>query len=185
MTKLYFDTEFSGLYKNTELISIGIISDDGRAFYGEITDFNKDKIDEWINRNVLANTIEYGNINILDICEREDDYYVGTKSDISGYLRDWLKQFDDVQLVSDVCHYDMALFIDLFGSAWDIPKNVSPVCHDINQDIAKFYYISDREAFDFNREDILLDNDINIEGEKHNALYDAKVIKAISEMISY
>ena len=79
----------------------------------------------------------------------------------------------------------MTLFIDLFGSAWDIPKNVSPVCHDINQDIAKFYYISDKEAFDFNREDILLDNDINIEGEKHNALYDAKVIKAISEMISY
>lgn len=44
---------------------------------------------------------------------------------------------------------------------------------------------SDREAFDKNREDIVSELcGQQIEGEKHNALYDAEVIKAISERLS-
>lgn len=38
--KLFFDTEFSGLRKDTELLSIGIVSDTGEAFYAEITDYD-------------------------------------------------------------------------------------------------------------------------------------------------
>ena len=34
-------------------------------------------------------------------------------------------------------------------------------------------------AFDKSREEILKDSNIEITGEKHNSLYDAKVIKAI------
>lgn len=35
------------------------------------------------------------------------------------------------------------------------PENVSAVCHDINQDIAKHYGILEREAFDKSRKDIV------------------------------
>ena len=49
----------------------------------------------------------------------------------------------------------MVLFIDLFGSAFDIPENVNAVCHDINQDIAKHLGISEEEAFDYTREDLV------------------------------
>ncbi|WP_297419265.1 hypothetical protein [Clostridium sp.] len=52
-------------------------------------------------------------------------------------------------------------------------------CHDINQDIAEFYNISEIQAFDKSREDILEGFGMKINGIKHNALYDAKVIKAI------
>lgn len=38
--KLFFDTEFSGLRKDTELLSIGIIAESGEAFYAEITDYD-------------------------------------------------------------------------------------------------------------------------------------------------
>ena len=100
-------------------------------------------------------------------------------------FKNWLKQFDEVQFVSDVCHYDMVLLIDIFGGAFDLPKNVSAVCHDINQDIARYYGISEREAFDKSREDIVSElYGRFIAGDKHNALYDAEVIKAIYKKIN-
>lgn len=52
---LYFDTEFTGLHKNTTLISIGIIADDGKEFYGEFTDYDESLLDDWIKKNVIAN----------------------------------------------------------------------------------------------------------------------------------
>lgn len=70
----------------------------------------------------------------------------------------------------------MVLFIDLFGGAFDIPESVNAACHDINQDIAKHLGISEKEAFDYTREDLV---DEEITGDKHNSLYDAKVIKNI------
>ena len=77
----------------------------------------------------------------------------------------------------------MVLFIDIWGGAFDIPSTVNPACHDINQDIARFYEFSETEAFDYSREQILENNAISIEGNKHNSLYDAKVIKEIYNII--
>lgn len=181
--RIYFDTEFTGLYKDTQLISIGLISEDGREFYGEISDIDTKNLDKWIYDNVLMNTVEFGNTYVLDICEDENNYYVGTKNDIASYLQEWLMQFDDVELVSDVCHYDMVLFIDLFGTAFDLPTNVGSSCHDINQDIARIYNMTEKEAFDYSREKILEGHNVSTFGEKHNSLYDARVIKAIDEIL--
>ena len=137
--------------------------------------------------NVLKHTILGGN-DILAKRLGEDSettVVLGSKTDIQYELGEWLKQFDSVQFVSDVCHYDMVLLIDIFGGAFDLPKNVSAVCHDINQDIAKHYGISEREAFDKSREDIVSELcDAFIPSDKHNALYDAEVIKAIYKEVN-
>ena len=172
-----------GLYKNSNLISIGLISADGKEFYGEINDIKNEWTDDWIEKNVLANTVAYGGVDVLDIVNSESDYYVGSKEEIAEDLRVWLSQFDKVELVSDVCHYDMVLFIDLFGTAFDLPDNVCPACYDINSDIARAYILSMQEAFDYNREDILKKYNIDTEGAKHNAMYDARVIKTIYEIL--
>ena len=177
--KLFFDTEFTGLRKDTTLVSIGIVSEDGKRFYAEFTDFDWETVhkDKWLLENVV-NKLHYRKHGSEKAYM--PDYHIGTKASISEMLENWLKQFDEVQFVSDVCHYDFVLLIDLFGGAFDLPKNVSAVCHDINQDIAKHYGISEREAFDKSREDIVSELcGQRIEGEKHNALYDAEVIKAI------
>ena len=55
-------------------------------------------------------------------------------------------------------------------------------CHDINQDIASYMSISEIGAFDYSREKMLSDAGIFIEGAKHNALYDAKVIKELYDL---
>lgn len=66
--------------------------------------------------------------------------------------------------------------------AVSFPENISAVCHDLNMDIARHFHVSDREAFDMSREQIMNDlcgpEDI-VTGNKHNSLYDAEVIRAI------
>lgn len=183
---LFFDTEFSGLRKDTTLISIGIVSENGKKFYAEFSDYDESKCNDWIQENVLKHTILGGNETLAKRFGEDSNTTVvlGSKPDIRYELGEWLKQFDSVQFVSDVCHYDMVLVIDIFGGAFDLPKNVSAVCHDINQDIAKHYDISEREAFDKSREDIVAELCGGfIAGDKHNALYDAEVIEAIYEAV--
>ncbi len=180
--KVFFDTEFTGLHKNTTLISIGLVDENGRTFYAEFSDYDDSQCDEWIHNNVikhlkwskegpLENFGNYDDINHIEM--------YGDKNYVRMQLEQWLSKYDEVELVSDCCHYDMVLFIDIFGGAFDMPKQVNPACHDINQDIAKYCHISEREAFDYSREKILKFSNISIEGDKHNSLYDAKVIKEI------
>lgn len=183
---IFFDTEFTGLHKNTILISIGCVAEDGRTFYAEFTDYDKSQCDDWINKNVIGN-LHLNRYGCNEDWNKMEVYCDTAITEI--YLAEWLRQFDLVQFVSDVCHYDFVLLIDLFGTAFNLPKNVCAACHDINQDIAKYYGISEREAFDKSREDILMDciefNGMSsVKGDKHNALYDAKVIREIYQILN-
>ena len=202
--RLFFDMEFTGLHKNTTPISIGIVSEDGKKFYAEFTDYDESQCDDWIKENVIkklgAENIEFDSLYTL--CDASsfgnkrwlkynDSMEVtnGEKFYIIPFLQIWLKQFDAIQFVSDVCHYDFVLLIDLLtngGTALDLPENISAVCHDINQDIAAYFEVSDREAFDMNREEILDRlKGYHVVGEKHNSMYDAEIIKEIYEEIGY
>lgn len=184
--KIFFDTEFTGLHKGTTLLSLGMVAEDGRMFYAELMDFDESQCDKWIMDNVVKNLIAKGNDELAKKLGTINNatVIIGEKKDVKEELSKWLLGFGDVQLVSDVCHYDMVLFIDLFGTAFDLPENVNASCHDINQDIAEHYHISEKQAFDKSREQIVKELcGKEIEGCKHNSLYDAMVIKAIYEEI--
>lgn len=181
---IFFDSEFTGLRQNTTLISIGLISDEGERFYAELTDFDESQCDEWIEKNVLSHLILSGNDELAR--ELGDDnmttVVLGNKEQVRHELQEWLNNFrDNIQFVSDVCHYDMVLLIDLlYGSAMMMPPWINPCCHDISQDLAMILDISEKDAFDMSREQLLTNRNIDLpKGQKHNSLYDAEVIKAI------
>lgn len=187
--KIFFDTEFTGLHKNTTLISIGLVDENGRTFYAEFLGYDNNQVNDWIKENVINNLKYKTCIDNWNNKNPEQFECVGYTYYIKGLLETWLSKYEEVELISDCCHYDMVLFIDIFGDAWSIPSTVNPVCYDINQDISKHFGISGREAFDLSREEIINTFNklminwpkeiIHIEGDKHNSLYDAKVIKAI------
>ena len=202
--KIFFDTEFTGLHKDTTLISIGLIDENGRTFYGEFSDYDESQCDNWIRENVIKHLkwSKEGPVeDFVNIYVNSWEAF-GSKEYIKIVLSEWLSKYDEVELVSDCCHYDMVLFVDIFGDAWSIPDVINPACHDINQDIAKYFDISEKEAFDLSREKFIekvnIDRQdeqnnfdiseeekiINIEGDKHNSLYDAKVIKEIYEIVN-
>lgn len=184
MRRIFFDTEFTGLHKGTTLISIGLITDEGERFYAELTDFDESQCDNWIQQNVLDNLILTGNETLAKTLgeDKMTTVVLGNKNEVRAELLKWLDDFgDDIQFVSDVCHYDMVLLCDLIAeTAILIPSYINPFCHDITQDIAMILDISEADAFDFSRENLLKNRGISLpKGQKHNALYDAEVIKII------
>lgn len=183
--KVFFDTEFTRLQKNADLISIGLISEDYRSFYAEFTDYELDLQDEdnkWVVENVINKLYRNKPIHSREYIP---NYHTGTKSDIAIALWNWFLCFNVVELVSDVCQYDMVLLSDIFGGSMNLPFNVSPACHDINQDIAEKYGLTSKQAFEQSREEILFNHykENTVPGDKHNALHDAKVIREIYQIL--
>lgn len=194
--KIFFDTEFTGLVPNTALISIGMITENGEKLYAEFTDFKEELCDEWIKENVLANLWTLTNDKRTVFHHDKDNliwYYKGDSSQVKDFISIWFDKVSsngvyDIELVSDVCHYDMTLLCNLFGGAFNLPKNVCPACYDICQDLVDEYdggINNMKEAFDYSREDLCkfynqgkLPNGGH---KKHNSLYDAEVIKMIYE----
>lgn len=196
---VYFDTEFTGLVPNTTLISIGCVTETGEKFYAEFTDYNKDLCDDWIKENVIKNLYLKKDPNspsaLLNYSSKTRNAEVkGDTNSVAKYFKLWLidlneKYNDRIQFVSDVCHYDFYLLCNqIFGGAFNLPEYVNPVCYDICQtlwpDYANDEELSDlmKEAFDYSREDLCKQINGKLpEGDKHNALYDAEVIKMIYE----
>jgi hypothetical protein len=168
MTKIFFDTEFTGLHQKTTLISIGIESECGKTFYAELTDYDKSQIDDWLQENVISKLTlkdegyfgSYDNMNVLG-----DTELVQTK------LRDWLNQFEKVEVWSDCLSYDWVLFNQIFGHAFNIPSNV----YYIPFDICTLFKVNGIDS-DVNREKFGC-GELYSDMPKHNALWDARVIK--------
>jgi len=163
--RLFFDTEFTGLHQNTTLISIGFISENGKTFYAELTDYDESQVDEWISGNVISK-LKYTNEGIYNDNYSEFEMK-GNSFEVAEQLRLWLLQFEEVEIWSDCLHYDWILFINLFGGAFDIPKNVYYIPFDLACLLKMFGYNPDISRLEFSGLDEI----------QHNALSDAKMIK--------
>ena len=172
MINLYFDMEFTGLHQNTSIISIGIISEDGKTFYAELNDYDKKQVDKWLEENVLSNLELTDKENILD---GNDVRVYGNKKDLKKYLTEWLEQFDSIEMWSDCLSYDWVLFNSIFGTAFDIPKNV----YYIPFDLSSLFKVMGIDP-DISREEFV---GIKSKDKKHNALWDAIIIKKCYEKI--
>ena len=176
--KIFFDTEFTGLRHDTTLISIGCVAENGQDFYAEFTDYNKSLCDDWINDNVIKNLMLTGEEGESKLFPR----IKGTRHFIKGKLSEWLSQFDSCEMWSDCLAYDWVLFNDIYDHAFNIPKNVYYIPFDICT-LFKLKGIDpdiNREEFAFGKPQVFVNSNVKFEGKKvvkHNALWDAKVIK--------
>ena len=184
--KIFLDTEFTGLHQATTLISVGIVSEDGREFYCELNDYNETQVNEWLKNNVINNLLYSA------APDGEDEYYVATRSDnntlgndlynsysvnMRGDTKDlrtelerWLLQFEVVEVWSDCLSYDWVLFNQIWGHAFNIPKNI----YYIPFDICTFFKIKGIDP-DINRE---IYAGMTSGENKHKALWDAQIIRS-------
>lgn len=190
-TKIFFDTEFTGLHQNTTLISIGLVSEDNRTFYAEFNDYDRLQCDDWIKEHVIDNLVmkppkpgeqEYYHAKRDKSNPIGQDIYNGysvqlrnNKETIADELALWLSQFGDVEMWSDCLSYDWVLFSQLYGHAFNIPVNV----YYIPFDICTLFKVKNVDP-DINREKFAEVEDVNL---KHNSLWDAKVIKMCYEKL--
>ncbi len=168
ITKLFFDTEFTGLHQNTTIISIGLVAETGQTFYAEFTDYDKTQINGWIQENVINKLV----LTELDNAAYPEEWRINAdKETVKEALEQWLKQFDQVEIWSDCLAYDWMLFCQIFGHAFNVPKNVFYIPFDI----CTVFKVKGIDP-DINREQFsgFIDQTMS----KHNALHDAFVIKA-------
>jgi len=181
MTKIFFDCEFTGLHQKTTLISIGFISDCGKEFYAEFDDFDKGKCNTWIKNNVLSELQFYKGHHQYEMETGDHSSYecIGGSKFIKGKLEKWLEEFGKVEIWSDCLSYDWVLFNDLmadYSNGYpELPKNV----YYIPFDICTLFKIKEIDP-DISREEF---SGLTEGSNKHNALWDAKVIKRCYEKL--
>jgi hypothetical protein len=154
---MYFDCEFTGLQQNTTLISLACVAENGDEFYLATHEFDHSQVNDWIRKNVLDNLL--------------DEVEFVSREELAKRLAEWLSKFDHVEMWGDVLPYDWMLFCELFDAedtAERLPRNV----YYIPFDIATLMKIKGIDP-DISREEFS-----GVKGAKHNALRDARVIKA-------
>lgn len=154
---IYFDTEFSeGFIKpvwwlpkwfpynkpkwTIELISIGMVRDDGEEYYAINNSFSERNCNEWVKKNVLTKLPDRF---IVGDWENDYDGYTSRSIIASNPLYKSLEEIkNDVISFCDECPTLYAYFADydwvvvcsnLFGRMIDLPNNWPFYCKDLKQ----------------------------------------------------
>lgn len=135
--KYFIDTEFieSGPSKPIQLISIGIVCEDGREMYAISEEFNADNASPWVRDNVLAQLEPWARRDSLDVIgfkirDFVDPDWPENPANMSPGERDRLRTPEFWGYYAD---YDWVVFCQIFGTMMDLPKGFPMYCRDIKQ----------------------------------------------------
>jgi hypothetical protein len=114
--KIFFDTEFIEDGTTIDLLSIGMVAEDGRVLYTENREADMSKASDWVKENVLPHLKNCG-ITKAEIAERVLAFVGKDKPEFWAYY----------------CSYDWVVFCQLFGSMMNLPTGYPMYCNDIKQ----------------------------------------------------
>jgi len=135
--KYWLDTEFIEDGRTIDLISIGIVAEDGREFYAESVDVDLSKANAWVRDNVIVHLwSQYIDKHQANIWSR-DGGRGGflSRADIASEVR----RFCDPDVHGKpefwgyYADYDWVVLCQLFGTMVDLPKRWPMYCRDIKQ----------------------------------------------------
>ena len=166
--KIFIDTEFVENGVTIDLISIGLVADDGREYYAISTEFNPNKASQWVIDNVL-NSLPPRWVNGSD---------PGFSPRLMGESMAWKSRDRIKEDIIEFCgespefwaeygSYDWVAFCQLFGKMIDLPKGYPMRIRDVIQKCKDEMGLSSRQ----------LPESLETEGN-HNALLGARSVKA-------
>lgn len=113
----FFDTEFIDDGKTIELISIGIVSEDGRELYRENADCDLSRACPWVQENVIKHLV--GTPEIL-----------APKTQIAEDVRNFVKG-PNPRFWAYFASYDWVVLSQLYGRMIDMPAGWPMLPHDL------------------------------------------------------
>lgn len=115
--RYWFDTEFIEDGKTIDLLSIGIVAEDGREFYAEPV-ADRWRASDWVQANVLPHLGPMHEMTPRPQVARDVLAFIGTnKPELWAYYAD----------------YDWVALCQLFGTMMDLPKGWPMYCRDLKQ----------------------------------------------------
>jgi hypothetical protein len=184
--RYFYDTEFLENGSTIELISIGIVGEDGEAYYAVNFDAPWERIyqSKWLMDNVWPHLPVKGYTTQLSSVGAaatrvlmKDRGHLDTTDTrvrpawvIANEVREFLRDGgDDIELWADYAAYDHVALMQLWGPMIRRPKHVPMFTHDIQQ-AARMLDIADQ----------LPEQD----GAEHHALADAQHVKTCYDVIA-
>lgn len=131
--KYFYDTEFIEDGKTIELISIGIVSEDGREYYAISTEFKEKNASQWVKDNVLK-YLPPRKVNPMYDSPRLAEESRAWKSreqikkDIIAFIGEGKPEF-----WAYYADYDHVALCQLFGRMIDLPSGYPMYTNDIKQ----------------------------------------------------
>jgi len=121
--KYWFDTEFIEDGQTIDLISIGIVSEDGREFYGISNEFDDTKANNWVIENVFS--------HLLDGFEDQKVWY--TRKELKQAIIEFIGNDQNPEFWAYYASYDWVALCQLFGTMMQLPKHFPMFCMDLKQ----------------------------------------------------
>jgi hypothetical protein len=176
--KLFLDSEFTALRQDSRLISLALVAENGEWFYAEFTDFPASALSDWHRQNVIPNLFLHTG-KVPAFAEGNGASVRGDSSAVSAALKEWLGRFERLEVWADALAYDWVLFCELFGGALNLPGNIFYLPFDF----VTFLHLMGKDP-DARREELAPEWVQQNQGPKHNALYDAFLLKFIFQKIN-
>ncbi len=146
--KYFLDTEFiEGFHKPLfgkrrhfiDLISIGIVAEDGRFYYAQSNEYDPKDADMWVQEHViqkLYGTEDYPELwkTNAQIVQEVFEFCTGdtlTLEKAKYYEVDY--ESKNIEFYAYYADYDWVLFCSLFGRMIDLPKGFPMYCNDLKQ----------------------------------------------------
>jgi 3' exoribonuclease, RNase T-like len=118
--RMFLDTEFIEDGRTIDLISIGVVAENGREFYREVdpAEVNWAKANDWVKTNVWPHlTMTSETLRLKADIATELVHFAGERPEFWGYYAD----------------YDWVVLCQLFGRMIDLPKGWPMFCLDLKQ----------------------------------------------------
>jgi hypothetical protein len=137
--KYFFDTEFieSSERKTIDLISIGIVAEDGRKYYVISTEFDASLASEWVKENVLSKLPPRpGSFNPAEASPRivSESKAWKSRAQIKQELLNFVTPDENgIEFWAAWAAYDWVVFCWIFGDMIDLPDGYPYNCNDIIQ----------------------------------------------------
>jgi 3'-5' exoribonuclease Rv2179c-like domain len=147
MTKYFYDTEFLEDGETIELISIGILAEDGREYYAVSDACTRGKLEkrirkhEWLMANVVPSLPKpAGDWNLHMPRKWLFNYHaheVKSRERIADEVREFLLAGDRPELWADYGAYDHVVLCQLWGPMMSLPDGLPMFTCDIQQEAAR------------------------------------------------
>jgi hypothetical protein len=146
--KHFFDCEFNEDGHTIDLISIGIVAEDGREYYACNQEAQLHRVNDWVRANVLPKLPSYdGHLPVYHPSrlwkprgEIANDIVLFTGGPINSVLEGhkiaWLPTREDatsIEFWAYFADYDWVAFCQLYGTMMQLPTQFPRFCRDLKQ----------------------------------------------------
>lgn len=121
--RYFYDCEFIEDGTTIDLVSVGIVSEDGREFYAVSTEFDPAKAGPWVRRNVLPKLPNPSSPAWMSRARIRDELYDFVAAPMSGPIELW----------AWIGAYDHVAVCQLWGDMTELPPAMPKFTRDVRQ----------------------------------------------------